>query len=300
MKKGEITLQEISKLFNYELIGNDLIINGLNLCNRDSKQDSIISYITSSKYIKCIRQNPKIKLTFLTSDLYDLMKEEFTNISFFVVDNPEEKFYELHNYLYDYTNFYDHYDFDKNIGSNCVIHNSVQIENGVLIGNNVVIGQNSIIKKGSIIGDGTHIGCGSIIGSEGFQLIHDKSGINKLIRHVGGCRLGKSVSIGDCTTICNSLFEDTTLIGDDTKIDNLVHIAHNCIIGNNCVLTAGVILSGSTIIGSNVWISPNSSVSNKVILEDNSFIGIGSVVLNKVKTGTKIFGNPGRKIDFNK
>lgn len=117
------------------------------------------------------------------------------------------------------------------------------IERGVIIGNNVTIRDFSVIKKGSVIGNDTYIGYGNIIGSEGFQDVKI-DGINTVIPHVAGCKIGNDVSIFDNTCICNSLFEDTTVIGDHTKIDNLVHIAHNCIIGSNCTITAGTILCG--------------------------------------------------------
>jgi len=246
--------------------------------------------------IRYLRENTKIKAVILTQEIYDQMKDEFTHLSFFVSDKPEVKFYDLHTYLFDSMTFYDSFKFERTMGTNCLIHESADIEDGVIIGNNVVICRNAVVKKGAIIGDGSYIGCGSIIGSEGFQLIHDQNGRNRLVQHAGGCRLEKNVFIGDNTTVCNSLFENTTVIGENTKIDNLVHIAHNCSIGENCVLTAGVILSGSTIIGDNVWVAPNSTISNRVIVENNSFIGIGSVVLRKVKEGTRIFGNPAKEI----
>lgn len=296
MKTRNILLNEISEILDLKLIGRNYNINGLNLCNKNSVHDSIISYITSNKYIKYIRQNPLVKAVILTQDMYDLMKEEFEDLSFFITDYPEEIFYDLHSYLCNLDTFYEQFNFEKIIGNNCSIHGSAILEEGIEIGNNVRIGQNTVIKKGSIIEDNVTIGCGSIIGSEGFQLISDHLGNNKLIKHVGGCHIRKNVSIGDNTTICNSLFENTTVIGYNTKIDNLVHVAHNCIIGYNCVLTAGVILSGSTFIGNNVWIAPNATISNHVTLEDNTFIGIGSVVLKKIKERSRVFGNPAKEI----
>lgn len=296
MKRREIKLNEISRILNLELIGTNHIINGLNLCNKKTKYDSIISYITSSKYIKLVRQRSEIKAVILSSELYHQMKGEFKNMSFLVADYPEEKFYDLHEFLYENTEFYDHFITDKLIGERSSIHGSANIENGVIIGKNVIIKQNAVIKKGTIIGDGSIIGIGSIVGSEGFQLIKNNLRENRFIKHAGGCNIASDVYIGDYTTICNSLFEETTEIGRNTKVDNHVHIAHNCIIGENCVLTAGVILSGSTIIGKNVWMAPNSSVSNKVLIENDSFVGIGAVVIKNVKEGTKIFGNPAKEI----
>lgn len=296
MKLREISIKEISQILKIDFAGKNLIINGLNLCNRDSIYKSLVTYLTSIKYVKYLRSNSKIKAVLVTPEIYQTVKIDFPALSFLIVDNPEEEFYNLHSYLYNLSDFYDHFIFTKIIGSNCHIHKTANIEDGVVLGNEVEIGQYSIIKRGSVIGNNSKIGCCSVIGSEGFQLIKNKDGENKLIEHVGGCNIGNRVHIGDNTIICRSLFEENTIVGNNTKIDNLVHVAHNCIIGKNCVLTAGVILSGSTIIENDVWIAPNSSISNRVILENHSFIGIGSVVIKKVKTGTTIFGNPAKEI----
>ena len=292
----EISLKDVSEIIKLDMIGNNYIINGLNLCNRNSIYDSVLSYVTSIKYIKYIRKNPSIKAVILPYDIYDFMQNEFPNLSFFVSSCPEEKFYELHTYLYNSKDFYDNFDFKKIIGNNCLIHGTAIIEDGVIIGDNVTIGQYSVVKKGTIIENNTIIGGGSVIGSEGFQLITDCYGNNTLIKHVGGCKLEEYVYIGNNTTVCNSLFEDATTIGHHTKIDNLVHIAHNSKIGNNCSLTAGVILSGSTIIKDNVWVAPNSTILNKVVLGNKSFVGIGSVVLKNVKENNRVFGNPAKEI----
>jgi UDP-3-O-[3-hydroxymyristoyl] glucosamine N-acyltransferase len=296
MKTRQVSLSEISEILNIPLTGKDRYINGLNLCNKTSIHDSIITYITSSKFIRFLRHNPKVKAVILNEEIYEPIRTEFADLSFFIASYPEDKFYDLHTYLYDSTSFYDHFNFLPVIGEGCKIHSTAVVENGVVLGKNVTVGQYSVIKTGVTVGSDSIIGCGTVLGSEGFQLIHDHKGKNRLIRHAGGCRIGERVGIGDNTTVCKSLFEDTLSVGNDTKIDNLVHIAHNCVIGKNCVITAGVILSGSTIIGDNVWLAPNSAVSNKVSLGNNSFVGTGSVVIKKVNPGIKVFGNPAKEI----
>jgi len=295
MKTRELTLKEISQILNFEFLGENVIVNGLNLCNRESVYESLLSYITSIKYLNYLRTNSKIKAVFVSPEHVDLIRKEFGNLSIFVVEKPESAYYKLHSHLYNNTDFYDHFNFKKVIGNNCLIHATASIEDGVVIGANVTIGPFSLIKKGSIIEDNVIIGCGSVIGGEGFQLIKDEYGNNQLIEHAGGCKLAQNVCVGDKTIICKSLFEEYTTIGRNTKIDNLVHVAHNCEIGEGCVLTAGVILSGSTIIKNNVWVAPNATILNKVVLENDSFVGIGAVVIRKVGEKIKVFGNPASK-----
>lgn len=295
MNERKITTQEIAEIINVPVTGDNRTIEGLNLCNRDSVYNSIISYITNSKLIPFVRKNKKIKALILTRKLYNEILSEFNNITFFVTDNPEEVFYKLHINLFETKVFYNQYDFIPIIGKNCDIDSSAILENGVIIGDNVKIGKLSIIKKGSVIGNNAYIGYHSVVGSEGFQDIKI-NGNNVILPHVGGCKIGNNVSVLDNTCVCNSLFENTTKIGDYTKIDNLVHIAHNCIIGDNCTITAGTILCGSTIIENGVWIAPNVSVLNKVILKENSMVGLGAVVLKDVNKSDIVVGNPAKSI----
>jgi UDP-3-O-[3-hydroxymyristoyl] glucosamine N-acyltransferase len=291
----KISIKEIAAILNLQYIGKNIIVDGLNLCNRNSECNNLLSYITSSKYSKYLHS--KIKALFIDKDSYESISKRYPEIVYFIVDTPEEYFYRIHTYLYNDSSFYGTKNFLSIVGESCVIHPTVQIENGVILGNNVRIGQYSIIKTGSVIEDNVSIGCGSIIGSEGFQALKDKLGNNYLVPHAGGCKLCENVYVGDNVTICNSLFEGYTIIGRNTKVDNLVHIAHNCIIGSNCIITAGVILSGTTTIEDNVWIAPNATICNKVVLKEGAFIGIGSVVLNKVRVDERVFGNPAKRTE---
>ena len=70
---------------------------------------------------------------------------------------------------------------------------------------------------------------------------------------------------------------------ENTKMDNLVHGAHNVKIGKNCIITAKCQIAGNVEIGDNVWLSPSSTIKNKIKIADNVFIGIGSVVIFDVK-----------------
>jgi UDP-3-O-[3-hydroxymyristoyl] glucosamine N-acyltransferase len=290
MLERKISIQEIANILNLQYIGENIDIEGLNLCNRSSEYKNLLSYITSIKYSKYLHS--KIKALFIDENTYAIISKEYPDIVCFIVDTPEEYFYKLHAYLYDNACFYGDKSFTPIIRDSCSIHPTVQIENGVIIGNNVKIGYYSVIKSGSIIEDNVTIGCGSIIGSEGFQILKDKSGNNYLVAHAGGCKLCENVFVGDNAIICKSLFEGQTIIGKNTKIDHFVNVSHNCIIGSNCVLTTGTILAGSITLEDDVWIAPHATIMNKAVLAKGSFIGIGSVVLRKVKAGKMVFGNP--------
>lgn len=298
--KREIWLSEICTACGVTYTGNDVVIHGLNLCDRSSEYQNIISYATDKKYSDIVRKNKNIACVVLNRELFHMFSaEDFQRkLSYVITDEPEGKFYEIHEYLYDETDFYDKYTFPTIIGENCSIdHDAIVEEKGVLIGNNVTIGAGTFIKKGTIIEDDTTIGCNSTIGSEGFQLICIQGKPPLHIIHAGKCHISSNVYIGDNTCICNSLFEGETFIGSGAKIDNLVHVAHNVNVGKNAVLTAHVVLCGSSTIEKNAWIAPNVSVLNKVTVGEGAKVGLGSVVTRDVKANTVVYGNPAKVHD---
>ena len=179
---------------------------------------------------------------------------------------------------------------DVSIGAFCVI-GKVHIGKGTQINNNVTI------HDSTIIGSHCFIDTGAVLGGPGFGYEKDEKGNLFRFPQIGGLLIGDHVDIGANTCIDRGALSDT-VIGSYTKIDNLCHIAHNNKIGRNCIITAGTVISGSNVIGDNVWFSPNSSIKDWCKIDSNSMIGIGSVVVRKVKEGGKVFGNPATEIVF--
>ena len=286
-------ISDICRALKLQYEGSDIEINGLNLCNRISGHDRIISYVTSTDYVDAVRDNPSIVCLLVTKSDYDLYRVQAAarKFSYIVCDNSEKLFYDIHDYLYYNTDFYEKYSFPAKVGSGCEIHPSAVVEDGVIIGNNVVIGANTVVRRGTIIEDNCQIGCNNTIGSEGFQILRI-DGKNRKIVHVGGLRISEHVFIGDNNTVCNSLFEGETYIGKNAKIDNLIHVGHNGYVGDNAVVTAGTILCGSSRVESDAWIGVNSSVLNRVIVGNASKVGIGSVVTRDIPEGPLAYGVP--------
>lgn len=293
--RRNILLSTICKKFDQQYIGQDVEINGLNLCNRKSQHNHIISYVTSAEYVDAVKSNPSIICLLVSAKDYVEYIEQIASraLSYIVCDNPEKLFYDIHDYLYYDTDFYDKYNFAVKIGVGCVIHPSAVVEDGVIVGNNVTIGANTVVRRGTIIEDNCQIGCNNTIGSEGFQILRI-DGKNRKIVHVGGLRISEEAFIGDNNTICNSLFEGETYIGKNAKIDNLVHVGHNGYVGDNAVVTAGTILCGSSVIENSAWIGVNSSVLNRIIVGSGSKVGIGSVVTRNIPEDTLAYGVPAK------
>ena len=291
-----ILLSELAERLNLKYLGEDVKIDGLGLCNRNTDHTSILSYITSDKYLDDVRDNEHIACLVLSSDLYDFYSSEKMGrkVSYIVADSPEVCFYDIHEFLCRTGDLYQKFDFKSRIGDECKIASSVVIEDGVIIGNHVTIGPNSVIRSGSIIDDGTMIGCNTTIGSEGFQIILGNGNMPMHITHVGRCHICKNVYIGDNTCVCNSLFDGETYIGEGAKIDNQVHIAHNLYVGKGAVVTAHVIACGSSVIEDGAWIAPNSSILNRVTIGKGAKVGLGSVVTRDVEPYSVVYGCPAK------
>lgn len=287
-------LSEICQFAGVGVTGKDVEINGLNLCNRPTKYESILGYTTSSKFFDAILQNPSLKALVITASLKNEL-ETFLDgkkeLSYIIADNAEFLFYDIHHALWQTKLFYDYDDTKPIIGENCDIHPSAVIENGVKIGNNVTISPNSVVRRGTVIDDNVYIGCCSVIGSEGFQGI---KGYPKMIKHVGGTHLCHDAYVGDNTTVGNALFEGVTEVGPYSKLDNHVHFAHNCKCGENCFITACSLLMGSTILDNNVWLAPNAVTLNGVHVHDDGFVGAISFANKEVFEGEIVAGIPAR------
>lgn len=290
-----ISVSEICSHFNLKYHGPDLRIDGLNLCNRDSEHRNVLTYVTNSNYVDIIRNNTAVVgIVIREQDItnYCCLANE-RELVFVICEDPEKIFYDIHDYLYYETDFYDKFKFEAIIGSNCVIHQSTVIEEGVVIGNNVTIGANSVIRRGTVINDGCTVGCNSTIGSEGFQILRVGKDNRKII-HCGGVLLEENAYVGDNSAVCNALFEGRTYIGKNAMIDNLVHVGHNGYVGDNAVVTAGTILCGSSIVEGGAWIGVNSSVLNRVTVGSYSKIGIGSVVTRDISKESLAYGVPAK------
>ena len=114
--------------------------------------------------------------------------------------------------------------------------------------------------------------------------------------HIGCVRIGNGVVIDSLVTICRGSLDDT-IVGDHCRIDNHVHIAHNCRIGPNCIMTAGATLGGSVTIGHDCWLGLNCTIMNGLEIADHVIVGQGANVVRDIKDEGDIFaGNPARSI----
>ena len=178
------------------------------------------------------------------------------------------------------------------IGKNTFIGNNTIIESNVLIGENCNIGSFVLIKN-SLIKNFVNIKDGSKIGIKGFGFIPAK---NKNLRspQIGRVLLEDGVEVGANCTIDRGSISDT-VIGRNTFLDNLIHIAHNVKIGENCIFAAQSGVAGSTNIGNNVIMGGQGGISGHLKIGDYVRIAGGSAVLKDVLKG-QVGGNPAMPI----
>jgi acyl-[acyl carrier protein]--UDP-N-acetylglucosamine O-acyltransferase len=292
----EIHVEEICNVLGLPYSGNNERITGLiKLVRFETKADSLITFCGNAGMLPEILSNPKIKALITKSTIYSSNETILKTMPIIVSESPMESFYLLHQHLFEKTPFYNEYDFPREIGADCSIHPSSAIEDGVKIGNRVRIGPFSYIRKGTTISDDCTIDANTVIGGDGFE-VKVINGIRRIIPHCGGVRIERNVEIGSGCVIDKSMFEGATIIGENTKIDNLVQIAHNCIVGKDVLICANVQLSGSVTIGDACYLAPSVSVRDQVSIVGDAFIGIGAVVTKQISECGTYVGIPARRI----
>jgi UDP-3-O-[3-hydroxymyristoyl] glucosamine N-acyltransferase len=253
----------------------------------NSKLNSkVLTFIEDERYIKnisnsitciiCKNENAK-----LLSGKYGILLSE----------NPRLDFYLIHNFLSLNFKESNKKNFKTKIGKSCKISNKAIIgEKNTIIGNNVIIEDNTVIKNNVNIGNNCIIRSGSIIGGEGFQFNKGKKRF--FIEHCGGVTIGDNVEIQYNSCIDRALFLwDKTKVGDETKIDNLVHVEHAVKIGSNCLIAGNSCIGGSTTIGNNCWIGLSATISNGLVIGNNCRINIGAVVTKNINDNQSVSGN---------
>ncbi len=234
-----------------------------------------------------------------------------------IVDNCKDAIYVLSKKFYQETEIVPY------------IHKTAIIEHDVILGKDVYIGEYCVIKSGSVIGEKTVINAfcyigknvtigtkcvlfpsvkildrvkignnviiqsGSVIGSDGFGYIY-KDGKYTKISQMGIVEIADDVEIGANVTIDRATL-GKTVIGEGTKIDNLVHIAHNVEIGKNCLIIAQAGIAGSAKIKNNVILAGQAGITDHVIIEDNVIVAAQAGVISNIPSGKIVSGFPARE-----
>lgn len=183
------------------------------------------------------------------------------------------------------------------IGDRVRLGERVSIEAGVVLGDDVHIGDDTSIKANVTIVEGCRIGnkvtihSGAVIGSDGYGYATDKQGFHTKRPQVGIVQIDDDVEIGANTCIDRAAY-GITLIKSGTKIDNLVQIAHNVVVGENSLIVSQAGIAGSTTLGRNVVLGGQVGVAGHITLGDGVMVAAQSGIHNNQKAGARIGGSP--------
>jgi UDP-3-O-[3-hydroxymyristoyl] glucosamine N-acyltransferase len=133
------------------------------------------------------------------------------------------------------------------------------------------------------------------LGEDGFAYERHESSRLEKFPHFKAVVIGDNVEICANTNIARGSLTDT-VIGEGTKIDALVHVAHNASVAKNCMLTGGTIIGGSAVIGDSCWTGLNCTVKDHVRIGDNVIVGAGACVIHDVPDGDIVAGVPAKSI----
>jgi UDP-3-O-[3-hydroxymyristoyl] glucosamine N-acyltransferase len=299
-------LSEIVKILDIKYIGNDIDIFSLNTL--EDAQKGELSFFQNSKYIDDLK-NTQASAVLIAQEYVEhlpagvealITDEAYLKLAILtkyfakpiaITDGDEPKIGEGCTILP-----------SVNIGKNVIIGKNVTILSGAYIGDNVVIGDDSIIYANvtvysdSIIGARNIIHSGTVVGSDGFGFAHTRDGKHIKIHHLGYVHLEDDVEIGANTCIDKGVF-GKTLIKSGSKIDNLIQVAHNCVVGSNSLIAAQSGLAGSTKLGDNVVMGAQSGSAGHLTVGDMAQIAARTGITKSIE-GKKVYaGFPAQEHD---
>ncbi len=298
--KREFSLRELCREIGVEFRGDDLKISGINTLKE--AKDNEISFFHDKRYKSDISKT-RARAVLIEDRFKNLLPEGTIAL---ITDEPYLKL-ALLSKLFRYR--VETKTAHPKMGQNCDIDKRVRFGKGVTLGDNVTImagayigdystiGSNSIIYPNVTIYHHTKIGsdcilhAGAVIGADGFGFAPTKDGEYIKIYQNGDVVVGDRVEIGANSTIDRAVFGSTT-IEDGVKIDNLVQIGHNSIVGKNSVLSGQTGIAGSTTIGRNVTMGGQSGTAGHLEIGDFAVIAGKGGVTKSLKGGRVYAGFP--------
>lgn len=183
---------------------------------------------------------------------------------------------------------------DAVIGAGSCVGAGSYVGRGAKIGAGCLLHPHSVVREGCVLGDRVVLHSGAVVGSDGFGY-DTKNGRHEKIPQIGIVVVGNDVEIGANTTIDRARF-GRTVIGEGTKIDNLVMIAHNVVVGRHCIICAQVGISGSTEIGDYVVLAGQAGLVGHIKVGDGAIVGAQSGLSNDLAPKSIVVGSPPRPI----
>jgi UDP-3-O-[3-hydroxymyristoyl] glucosamine N-acyltransferase len=179
---------------------------------------------------------------------------------------------------------------ESTLGARCRVYSGVAIGRFCRLGNDVTLYPNAVLYDGTVLGDRTIVHANAVLGADGFGYrLHE--GRHVKVPQLGHVEIGADVEIGACTTIDRGTFQ-ATRVGDGTKIDNLVMVAHNCQVGRHNLFVSQMGIAGSSTTGDYVVIAGQAGIVDHVRIGDRATIGAQAGVTKEVPAGQRVLGSP--------
>ena len=285
----EYTLAEISEYIGSKIVGNSsAVVN--NIATLENATEESISFLANKKYHKFLKTtlaNAVIvstsfdtddRLNYLVSEDPYLAYAKLTNLFKKSINEPDKAIIHPSAVISN----------ESKIGKDVSIDANVVIGPNCIIGNNVIIRSNCSLVQDVEIGDFSVIHNGSVLGSDGFGYAPSKDGYVK-IEQLGKLIIGKNVEIGASCTIDRGAL-DNTEIHDGVKLDNLIQIAHNVVLGENSAIAASCAIAGSTVIGKNFKMGGLSGVLGHLSICNNVTIGAHTLITKSINESGNYIG----------
>ncbi|MDD2369623.1 MAG: UDP-3-O-(3-hydroxymyristoyl)glucosamine N-acyltransferase [Sulfuricurvum sp.] len=288
-----MTLNEIASILGNKETPNTIEIIGMNTL-RDAKEGEI-SFLSDSKYEKDLSSTkasavilPASKAHLLPSGVIALESDEaylsLAKISKYFAKSVRSS--DVEPIIGEGSVIYPtaHIENGARIGKNSTIMSGVYIGAEAVVGDNVILYPNVTVYRDCIIGDNVMIHAGSVIGSDGFGYAHTKMGEHVKLYQNGNVVIEDDVEIGANTTVDCAVF-GSTIIKQGVKIDNLVQIGHNCVVGEYSIMVSQSGLAGSTTLGRNVVMGGQSATAGHLSIAPFTTLaarsGVTKSIINK-------------------
>jgi UDP-3-O-[3-hydroxymyristoyl] glucosamine N-acyltransferase len=252
-----------------------------------SSLSAVLAVIGHERYLPELGENPRFTAVITTPKIAGQIPRCFAVA---VSDTPLDAFFRVH-LGYDADDRWGGYRGPTRIDPSAVVHPTAFVaERDVSIAAGVRVGPKATVLERTEIGAGSVLHPGVVVGTEGFE-VRVLDGERMVVPHKGGARLGERVELQANSCVSRALFGGSTTLGDDTKTDNLVHIAHGCQVGQRVRIAASAMLAGSITVGDDVWIGPSAVLSSGLTVGDGASITLGAVVSRSVQAGERVSGH---------
>jgi UDP-3-O-[3-hydroxymyristoyl] glucosamine N-acyltransferase len=245
--------------------------------------ERILTFVGAAKYVEAVNDNPRIAGAFVRKAEADALRDGIERI---VVDDPVWTFFSVVDFR-GRTRAWA----ETVVHATATVHPAAVVApKGVTVAEGAVIEARAVVMPGVTVGPGTLIRPGAVLGVDGYEHKSTSRGVLS-VAHDGEALIGRDCEVGVNTFVAKGFSYRPTVIGDESKLDALIHYAHGVQCGHRCLIVANAMIGGNVTMGDRVWVGPSASIANRLVLGDDAFVTMGSVVTRDVAPGGKVTGN---------